>query len=177
VTATYPTGVGVQGNFAVTAVLAITDTSAPKLATEINATSSVDVSCFLYANGFNLTVNSNKGSAPRRLCTRQQLEQFGATTYSMADLIYAFDPQADDTDPDNKAKATLTQGLDLFLVVRMGLDARTTAWAATQRVRVLPVRLGEQNQVGDTTDEFAEFQIVQPAILTGPPINDAVIAA
>ena len=173
----YPAGTGVQGNLGVKWVEAIADEAAPSLATELEAASSVDISCYLYAGGWNVTVNANKGAAPRRLCTRQTTEQFGATTYTLADLLYTLDPQAADSDPDNAALAALTAGSEGFIVVRMGLDARELAWAVGQYVNVYAVRLGEQNHIGDTTDEFAEFQVQQPAILTKPPVLRSVIAA
>lgn len=176
-TVVYPEGTGVQGNIGVRIVLDIADTSAPSLATEINAASSLDLSCYLYANGWNPSITTSRVTAPRRLCTRQQLQQFGSDTYELSDLVYSYDPQAADADEANEALATLTKGLEVYAVERLGLDARDAAWAAGQYVDIHPIRLGEQGRAGDPTDETAEFQIVQSVIYTAPPIRRAVIAA
>lgn len=176
-TVIYPEGTGVQGNISVKIVLAIADTSAPSLATEINAVSSLDISCFLHAGGWNATVTPSKGNAPRRLCTREQLQQFGADTYDLADLVYSFDPQAPDSDDANLALSTLTRGLEVFAVERLGMDAREEPFAVGQFVNIHPIRLGHQVETGDTTDEFAEFTITQSVIYTAPKIQRVAIVA
>lgn len=176
-TVVYPEGTGVQGNIAIKIVMDIANLAAPKLATELNAASSLDISCYLYANGWNPSITTSRVTAPRRLCTRQQLQQFGADTYELADLVYSYDPQEDDADPANEALATLAKGLEVYAVERLGLDARDTAWAVGQYVDIHPIRLGEQGRAGDPTDETSEFQIVQSVIYTAPPVRRSIIAA
>jgi hypothetical protein len=83
--------------------------SAPDLSSEINAASSVVVSCYLYGD-LNPTVTTNKGEAPRRLCTTQVFQQFGNTTYEVPDLQYVYTPQAATSTSNNKAVASLTEG-------------------------------------------------------------------
>lgn len=173
----YPEGVQAQGNLKVKAVIGgVTSRTAPSLA-EIDDPTSVDLSCFLYPAGWVPSVTTNKGTKPPRLCSKDQLEQFNRSTFGMADLLYAWDPQGADTDPDNKAYATLTEGIVVDLVERMGGDSQDEPLAIGDWVRVHTVRLGPQIPVGDPTDENAEFQIQQPAIYTVTPGPRAKIVA
>lgn len=174
-TVIYPEATTVQGNIKVKAVLTVADAAAPKLATEINAVTSVDLSCFLR----NLVpdITTNTGTAPPRLCTTIQLPQEGLTQFSAFELRYVYDPQAADSTDDNAAKELLVQGTELYLVIRKGLDARETPYAATQHAEVWKVRLGRQNRVQSGDDEFAEFEISQMAFPLSPPEEDAIIAA
>jgi hypothetical protein len=178
VTIIMPEGVPILGNTAVTAVVAIADMTAPSLATEVNAATSVDISLFLSASGWNPQATSNKGTRPARLGQKTQREAFNRTTFQMGTLSYTFDPQAPDTDDENKAKALLLEGTTIFLVERLGLDAETDAWAVGQQVRCHKVILGVQSVGGDRTDENGEFVLMQDAIyaaLEGPV--DGTIAA
>lgn len=176
-TVLFPEATKAQGNISVTVVASIADTSAPSLATDINAASSVNVSCFLYDNGSIVNVTTNKVTANARLCTTQQFQQFGNTTYEVADLIYVYDPQGADDDDPNKAKTLLDPGTEVYLVERLGLDAQTTAYAAAQIVNIYHVRLGEQNRTRQGDAEAAEFSITQSAILLEPPVYDVAIVA
>lgn len=173
----YPEGVQAQGNIKVTAVLSVADINGPKLATEIKAATSVDLSCFLYPAGWAPTVTTNKGTKPPRLCSKEQLEQFNRSTYGLADLLYAWDPQADDTDLDNKAYTTLSEGLVVYLIERLGKDSQDVDFAADDYVNVHKVRLGPQLDAGDPTDENAEFQIRQPAIYELAPVRRVKVVA
>lgn len=173
-----PDGVPTLGNTAVKAVLAIADMTAPSLASELEAATSVDISLFLSASGWNPQATSNKGTRPSRLGSKTQRESFNRTTYTMGTLSYVFDPQALDTDDANKAKTTLAEGLTIYLVERIGLDAENDAWAVGQRTRTHKVVLGVQSVGGDRSDENAEFVLQQDAIyaaLEGPV--DGVVAA
>lgn len=175
-TIVFPEAIKQQGNTAVTVVQTIADTDSPGLAAEINAASSVNISCYLYTGGEG-TATTNTGEAPRRLCSTKVLQQYGTTTYSITDLQYVYDPQADDADPANAAKAALTEGSEVFLVIRKGLPAETTAFAAAQKVDVWRVRLGPQNRTRTGDGEFDEFSITQSVVALAPPTEDAVIAA
>lgn len=175
-TVLFPEAVKAQGNTSVTAVQTIAAPAAPKLATEINAATSVNISCFLYSGGVGSST-TNKGEAPRRLCTTETLQQFGNTSYEITDLMYVYDPQGDDTDPANKAKAALVEGTDVYLVIRKGLDAQSNAHAVSQKVDIWHVRLGPQNRGVTGDGEFDEFAITQSVIPLAPPTVDAVIAA
>ena len=173
-TVVFPEAVKAQGNVSVTVVQTIADPTAPKLATEINAASSVNVSCYLYSGGMG-TSTTNKGEAPRRLCSTDTFQQFGNTSYDISDLVYLYNPQEDDTDEANEAKAALTEGSDVYLVVRKGLDAKTAAYATGQLVDVWHVRLGPQNRGMTGDGEFDEFAITQTVIVLDAPEYDAAI--
>lgn len=175
-TVLFPEGTQQLGNTSITVVQTVADMSAPKLATEINATSSVNVSCFMFSGGVGSST-TNKGTAPRRLCTKTELQRLGLTTYDVTDLQYVYDPQADDTDDENKAKAALTEGTDVYLIVRRGLDAQDEAYAASQKVDVWHVELGPQNRTTTGEGEFDLYSITQSVAVIEPPVLDAVIAA
>lgn len=172
-TVIYPEATPVQGNTKVKAVLTVADTAAPKLATEINATSSVDVSFFLH--DWAPTATQNKGTAPRRVGDTAMLDKLGNTNFSIPTLTYVYDPQGDDTTSDNKAKALLAEGTEVYLIERLGLSAKSTDFAVTQKVRVHHVRVGTQVHGTTGTDEFSEYQISQEVEYVEVPA-DGVIA-
>lgn len=176
ITVVFPEAVKAQGNISVTVVQTIADMDAPSLATEINAATSVNVSCYLYSGGVG-TKTTSKGEAPRRLCSTDTFQQFGNTAYEVSDLVYLYDPQGDGADEANEAMTALVEGSDVYLVVRRGLDAKTTAYAATQKVDIWHVRLGPQNRGVTGDGEFDEFAITQPVIVLDTPTFDATIAA
>lgn len=165
--AVYPAGTKVQGAIKVLWVPTVANIAAPKL-TEANAAGSLDISCFLSAGSFSPTVEQAKGTSPARLCTRDQFEQFGKTTYSMSDLVYVYNPQGAAQSNGMLAYEKLIPGTSGFFFARFGLDATTTDFAIGQFISVWPVTLGDRNEGGDTTDEFAEFLVTQPVIVTGP---------
>jgi hypothetical protein len=158
VTVFEPEAVESLGNTKIKLVLAIATSTAPSLATEINAVSSVDVT--LTFRDWNPTVNVNTGTAPRRVGTKNQFPREGLAGYQGIPVSYPYDPQADDADPNNQAKATLTEELELFAVIRKGIDAET-AFAADDQVEVWKVRCGRQTRGRSGDDEFAEYEITQ----------------
>ena len=164
------------GNTSVTVVQTIANMAAPDLSTEINGASSVNVSCFLYSGGVG-TATTNKGAAPRRLCTKSELQRLGLTTYDVSDLSYGYDPQAADSTDTNKAKAALVEGTDVYLIVRRGLDAQDAAYAAGQYVDVWHVELGPQNRTQTGDGEFDEYSITQTvAVLEDPELGVQIVA-
>jgi cystathionine beta-lyase/cystathionine gamma-synthase len=174
VSVVFPEAVKAQGNTSVTVVQTVADMSAPKLATEINHASSVNVSCYLYGD-INPTIATAKGEAPRRLCTTEVFQQFGNTTFEVPDLQYVYDPQGDPTDEANEALTALTEGSEVFLVIRRGMNARTSAYATGQNVDVWHVRLGPQNRTVTGDGEFDEYAITQSVIPLEPPEYSAAI--
>lgn len=175
-TVIYPEAVKAQGNTSVKVVQTIANTEAPDLSTEINAVTSVDLSCFLYGD-LVATSTTNKGEAPRRLCTTQVLQQFGNTTFEITDLQYVYSPQEADSDDNNAAKEVLVEGAEVYLVERRGLSARNDAWAVGQIVNVHHVKLGPQNRTTTGDGEFDEVSITQSVIYLTPPTYDAAIVA
>jgi hypothetical protein len=162
----YPESTPSFGNTKVKAVTTIASDAAPSLATEVNAVTSLDVSCFI--RDWNPEITSNSGTAPPRLCTKTSMPQEGTS--------HVYDPQAADSTDENKAKALFVQGTTHKFVVRKGLDAQSTAFAASQRVEVWEMRAGRQNKVRSGDDEFAEFEISQMFYPIEAP-TDGVIAA
>lgn len=175
-TVIYPEGTPTLGNTKVKAAVAVADLEAPKLATEINAASSVDLTCFLYPAGWNPSATQAKGTKPARLCTTTQSESLNRTTWTLPALQYVYDPQADDETDENKAKALLTEGTEIFIVERMGLDGQDAAFAVGQRTRTHHIRVGTQVPSGDRTDENGEFFIMQEAVYVVDPVVGVIAA-
>ncbi len=171
----YPEGTPTLGNTKVAGVLTVTNLAAPKLATEILAATSVDLSCYLYPAGWNPTATPNKGTKPPRLCSKTTQEQFNRTGYSLPDLQYVHDPQAADAAAGNEARELLQEGLEIHFVERQGLDAQDDAFTVGEHVLTHKVVLGPQIWSGDRTDENGEFFITQPAIyLNDGPVQGVI---
>jgi hypothetical protein len=175
-TVIFPEATQVYGNTSVTVVQTMAVPSAPDLSTDINAVTSVNVSCFLYSGGVG-TSTTNKGEAPARLCTTSRLQNFGTTTYEVTDLQYTYDPQAALSVEANDARNVLTEGSEVYLVIRRGLNAQDTAYAAGQYVDVWHVRLGPQNKTQTGEGEFDEYSITQSVVAMEPPVEDVQIVA
>lgn len=135
-----PTGIPSDGSWKVAFVSTIADPAAPKLATEVNATGSVDASCLLTKGGIGFD-NSYEKFKDERLCTVQVFEQNGAVTWSVNDLQFVIDPQTP-TSPTNKLYALVLNGWNGFLVVRMGISVDSPWSATTDKVWVVPVSVG-----------------------------------
>lgn len=140
----------VDGNVRVQFVATIADPAAPKL-TELNATSSKDLSCYLTAwdgGGDQATIND------RRLCTVQAFEAPGEVTRTLS-VTYIVNPQSE---TNNLASTTLVEGSSGYLVHRTGLPF-DSAFAVGQKVDVWPVtpglqlKVNEQGQVSRSTQK------------------------
>lgn len=170
----FPEATPVLGNLKVVVADAVADLTAPKIATEIEAATSLDISCFIRA--WNLDISTNSGSAPDRLCTTLTLPQEGRTQLGAISISYVYDPQAATSTDDNKARLKLVQGTEFFAVYRKGLPY-TTAWAATsQYTEAVKFRCGRQNFVQSGDDEFAEFEIQQMLYPVAAPVHGVVAA-
>lgn len=171
----FPEGVAAEGNIRVAFVTAIANTASPTLV-EINAAGSVDISCYITSD-FEISREQATGE-DRRLCSKEVFQQLGRVTNSVPATEYVYYPQAAPADAKNKAYDTLKQGTTGFLIVRYGLSAENTAWAATQKVDVVPVVCGVQRKLGNAgSDEFARLRIQQTFGVTGPLKEDAVLVA
>lgn len=175
-TVVFPEGVSAEGNIRVAFVPAIADLDAPKAATEVKASAAVDLSCYITSE---FAVNREQATGEdRRLCSKEVFQTLGRVTNSVPATEYVYDPQADAGEADNKAYDTLKQDTTGFLVIRYGLDARETDWAADQKVDVVPVTCGVQAKLGNAgNDEFAKLRIQQTFAVSGPMVEDAVLAA
>lgn len=170
----FPEATPAEGAVGVKAIAAVADATAAKLATEVNAATTVDLTCFLRAWNPDLTVNT--GTAPPRLCRAAEFPREGRTQYPAIELRYVYDPQGDDMDPDNKAKATLTQGTVTELMIRKGPDADEDAYAVGQKYELWKGRVGKQRRVTSSDDEFAEFEIAQNFYPVAEPIYGVIVA-
>jgi hypothetical protein len=169
-----PETVSAYGRTSVVMVQDLADPAAPTL-TEINATTSVNVSCFLYADAVG-TVTTNKVQAPRKICSRSQFEQRGTSTVSVGDLSYSHHPQLPLADAANEAKAALVDGTRWFMVVRSGIDGDEVLEVGDY-VDVWQVELLNQNRAKTGDDEAGEFNILQPVIAKADPIYDVQLVA
>lgn len=172
----FPEATQVYGNTSVVVVQTMANPAAPSLATDINHATSVNVSCYLYSGGVG-TSTTNKGEAPKRLCTTSVLQNFGTTTYEVTDLQYTYDPQEALSTENNEARNALTEGSEVYLVIRRGLSAQDTAYAAAQKVDVWHVRLGPQNKTQTGDGEFDEYSITQSVVAIEPPVEDVAVVA
>jgi len=155
----YPEATPVQGNVGVKAILTVATPAAASLATEVNAATSLDLSCFL--RDWMAEPNPNSGTAPPRLCAPDEFPIEGRTQYPAIEGRYVYNPQEADSTNNNKAKALLLKGTVLQIMVRLGLDADQTTYAAAQRYELWKVRCGSQIRTRSGDDEFAEFEIRQ----------------
>lgn len=162
------------GNTKVKLVAAIVDPDAPDLSSEIDAVTSFDVS--LTFREFNPQMTTNTGNAPRRIGTVNQLPVEGLTQYEGIEVRYPYNPQEDDTHPDNEAKSMMTRGTVLNAVVRKGPPAEDP-FAAGDRVEIWEVRCGKQNFGRSGDDEFAEFEVIQMVFPVRVETQDAVVVA
>lgn len=169
-----PEGTPTLGNTKLKAVVAVAAMAAPKLATEINAVSSVDVSCFIYPAGWNPTGSQGKGTKPRRVCETSQRDSLNSVQWTAPSLQYVYDPQEDGSDPANAAKTLLVEGSVIYIVERRGLNA-DTAFAVVDQTRTHYLRLGAQIPSGDITDENGEFFIMQEAEYVLNPVDGIVV--
>lgn len=172
-TVIYPEATPVQGNTSLLLMTAVVDLDSVAVTTEVNAATSLNLSCFV--RDWNPEMTSNSGNAPARLCSTVQLPVEGNTQFSPIEVRYVYDPQGDDTTDDNKAKAFLTRGTEFYALVRKGFDAQSTAFAAGQRYELWKFRAGRQNKVRSGTDEFSEYEISQQWFPLTEPVDGVLV--
>ncbi len=138
---TAPLSVLGDGNVKVSWVTTLTSQTAPAI-TELNAASSVDLSCYLTADGLT-TGSDEQGVTDDRLCSVQTFEKPGRFSDTM-ELMYVYQPQVPSA-ADNKAYFTLVHLSTGFIVIRWG-KAYASAFVATDRVNVMPATCGVQRE-------------------------------
>ncbi|MDF1705014.1 MAG: hypothetical protein P1U38_09595 [Aeromicrobium sp.] len=177
-TPVFPPGITVRGNVKLAFVTTLADPTAPKL-TEINAGSSVDISCMLATDGWKPALEQNKGNVPRRVCSKNDREVLGAEKYTFPNLHYSNNPQGEDGSPGVKASETLVPGTTGYVVERLGLDSIEDDFAIDDYVNVWAITLGAQLDDYDLTDEFGEFWITQGVVAagTGAPLRRVQVVA
>ena len=144
---------------------------APKLATEINAASSVALECLIVGQ-FDIDFSVDRTQL-RRMCSRQVRERSGPVTYSIQDLFVVYDPQ-DLAAPVSKAYAALTDGAQGYLVERRGVHV-DTAWAVGDLVRVIPVEVANANPAPPEDDNELQARVAFTVI--GEVEKDVAVVA
>lgn len=137
---------------------------APSKATEIDATTTIDFTCYLFADGWTPTAATAKGQSRRRLCSPRSAERLNTTTYSIGALQYSHNPLTADSEPGNEAREALQEGLKVDIYEGQGIDGQTGEFSVGDRMRTHWVELGPQIDSGDQTDENGEFFIMQEVV-------------
>jgi hypothetical protein len=151
-----------DGNVRAVLVTAIADTAAPKTATELNAVSTVDISCYLTGDGFTPSL-SEQVISDERMCSTQTYEQPGRSQYGL-EVVYIDNTNSPTMATDNKAKDTLVPGSSQFLVVRRG-KAFNAAFVVGDKVTVYPIKPGKYNELPGEANSV--LKIGQKLFVTG----------
>ncbi|QKW15383.1 hypothetical protein [Verrucosispora sp. NA02020] len=161
-----PTAVTTNGTVAVKIVQAIAAPAAP-VVTEVNAVSSVDLSCYLTGDGYAAETSENTVEDPR-LCSKQIFEARGDFTDTL-EITYVFNPASP---TDDGARLALPPGTAAFLVTRWAVDSED-AFAASDLVDVIPFEAGIQRKQAPTRNGV--HRITQKLFITGPVQRDVAI--
>ena len=164
-----PGSVLADGALRVVFVAELADPSAPKLS-ELNAASSVNLSCYLTPTGYASTTEEASVD-DSRLCSRETLETPGRETNGL-ELTYIYDPQ-NATPAENQAYTTLKRNTRGFIVSRWGLD-RDQPFAAADLVDVLPSTCGAQRK--QTPEANSTLKVAQKMFIRSGVRRDVVVA-
>lgn len=119
-------------------VTSLANPAAPSIASEINAGTTIDITCYLTSG---LPLDASVATiTDDRLCLKVLLEDKGVTTWTIDEIQYIWDPQ-NAASVSNKMYAGLPEDQTGFIVIRYGMDVDTAA-ATTQKVWVVPVKMG-----------------------------------
>lgn len=159
-------------------VPAVADLTAPTVA-EVNAVSGVNISCFLLAEQDGVTSNVEKVRLARLLCETSTTEGLGEQTWSLADIMGVFDPQAASGSDSKKAwelfQDPITPG---FLVRRQGVtaDSATPEAVAGQFVDVFKVEVAQATPGKTSTGSDGIYSFTAGVALLDQEFNVAVAA-
>lgn len=174
----YPEAVKAQGNTALAiGVTAPANVNAPDISSDLAfATAGLNASCYVFGD-IEFTTNQNKGTAPPRMCTTNQFQEFGYKTFEIGTIQIVWDPQEADSEEVNAAKALLEDGAELWFYIRRGKPARTEDFAVGDLVEVRHVKVdgGRPGKTGD--GEFDQFSWMVDAIDLEPPVYGAALVA
>lgn len=174
-TVVQPDGVPSLGATKITATLAVATLTAPSLASEVGAATAVEISGYLFADGWNPGGSQGKGQARRRLAATTTKETLNPAQWTSPTLQYAHDPNAGDADPGNEARELLKEGVEVFIIERNGQDA-DEAFAVGDQVTVHHLRMGRPFPQRPT-DENGEFFIMQETeYVNDGPVEGAIAA-
>lgn len=170
-----PAAVKVQGTNKIVITTSVASATAPSLATDVNAATAVEATLAMYGQ-WRPPVTVGTGNAPVRIGTTVQLPQEGNAQLGVIPVTYPHDPSADDTDPNNKLRALLAEGTEVYVIVRKGVD-KDTAWAVGDRVDVWHVRAGYQDTDATTDEgEYAEAAVAQNLVPLATKVEGTLVA-
>ena len=144
-------------------------------AASLSGATAVELTCYLTKGTLGVAAETETGTDERE-CTSQVFEVLGKTTWTVNDLEYVWEPQANSASPTNKAYDTLKKGTPGFLVLRFGKDV-DTAPAVGDKVWQIPVTLGAQVPKQREGNAAEKLKIVQPVVVSGNVKQDAVLIA
>lgn len=172
-TIVHPESAPVLGNVKVKAVIDVVDLAAPKLATEINAGTSFDMSGALMANGWTPATTQGKSTRQRRLYSTADVEQLNPAVHSIGTLMWS---EGDPQSPNADLVALMVEGAEIYFVERLGPDSEDV-FAVADKVRTHYLRLGKPYRVYDTTADNGEFYMAAEAVYVNNGPVDGVVAA
>jgi len=156
-----------DGNLAVRFVTTIADSANPTAA-EINAGTSVDLSCYITGDGLKTGTDEQTVTDPR-LCSTQVFEQPGRHTDSI-ELTYVYNILSAG---DDLARLALPKGTTGYIVARWGV-LYSQAFAAGDIVDVWRIKAGTQQKQPPTANGL--LTMMQKMFVTGETQRDVVVA-
>lgn len=163
---TQPASVPADGNLRVAYLPTIADPQFPQL-TELNAITTVDISCYITAEGFQPALEEQV-ITDDRLCSRATYEQPGRWQKTMT-LSYVYNLLSP---ADNDAYLALTYLTVGFVVARWQAPYETD-WADGDLLDVYPIKCGKQMKNQPTANSV--LTVTQKLFITGESIDDAVV--
>lgn len=163
-----PASVETNGTVRMAYLTAVANKLQPKL-TELNAVSSLDISCWVTGDGLNTDTSENSIEDPR-LCSKQVFQSPGDFSQTL-ELTYVFNPKVP---ADDKARTTLLRGVKGFIVIRWAVDVEAP-WAVGDIVDVYPVTMGKQRK--QTPGRNSVHKIMQKPYVTGTVAEDVLVVA
>lgn len=134
-----------DGNVRTDIVTSIADINAPKIATEIGAVTSKNISCYITAGGFTLTLEQAT-IADDRECDTFTASQPGRVSASNPAITVIDNTGTSLAPTSNEAVTVLVPGATLYVVRRYGLPF-DTAHAITEKLDVFEVKVGKKQRI------------------------------
>jgi hypothetical protein len=158
-------------------VPAVADSEAPKV-TEINAAGGIYATCFLLQDQGGVTKTVNKTTLAALLCEDSTSEALSPSSFSMSDIVGAFDPQAGPTDADKKLFEFLRDGFDGFAVRRQNVinDASDLA-VIDQYVDIVPVSIDSSWPDKSAAGPEGFYTFTSGVAVTGIPVPNVKVVA
>lgn len=163
---------GVDAEARINAIFAPTNSLS---AASLSGATAVELTCYLTKGTLGVAAETETGTDERE-CTSQVFEVLGKTTWTVNDLEYVWEPQANSASPTNKAYDTLKKNTPGFLVLRFGKDV-DTAPAVGDKVWQIPVTLGAQVPKQREGNAAEKLKITQKVVVSGNVVQDAVLVA